>query len=449
MSILETYNLEATNVVSSIKSVLSFNGRFYAGVRLRCVLSIRNGEWSNNICVARAFTNEELSKRQATKGMKYRGTYLWERWIKPEELESFVNEISGGKLVTDDGQIDLGGNSKAWRRNQLPSKNEYMTYPGYIYELQLSKPSGSHERPLLDYKFPYYSDVFEALRHWVEIKDFHGSNDARLGSVLVILPECRAYFAKVTMDKGKLKVALSLEKKQMSSLVVKGLWSYESSIKHFQCKASKAEVEIDMPPEPDRLEFWLIGSDNTVYDFRQESRYWSAGQERFLVSQYEEKDDLKAVQEAVKKGEGPNIEFKPFIEVKDKKVRELVRTVIAFANTSGGMIIIGVDDTCVITGVEKDIRKFIGKSKRDLEQSYTTYLGGLRQAINRVINKALELEFKKVRVNNETVILIRVPEGRDKPYFDVQTNEIFVRRGANNVRADPKYDLPKLYGKKL
>lgn len=449
MGILETYNLEPANVVSSIESVLSANGRFYVGVRVRCVLTIRNGEWSNNICVARAFTNQELPKTQATKGRKYRETYLWERWIKPGELESFVNEISGGKLVTDDGEIDLGSKSPSWRQNQLPSQNEYMTYPGYVYELQLSKPAGNHERPLLDYRFPYYSDVYEALRHWVEIRDFHGSNDARLGSVLVILPECRAYFEEATIDKGKLKVSLGFGIEDRSDLIIKGVWSSKGALKHFQHRVSGGEVEIEMPPEPQSLELWLIGSDNTVYDFHQESRYRSAGQKRFLVSEYEEKDDVKVIQEAVKKGEGPNVEFKPFIKVGDKKVKELIRTAIAFANTSGGMIVVGVDDTCIIRGVEKDIRKSANKNKRDLGQAYATYIGGLRQTINRVVNKALELEFKKVRVNNQTVILIRVPEGQDKPYFDEQTNEVFVRRGANSVRADPKHDLPELYGKKL
>jgi len=389
---------------------------------VRCVLSLANGEWTNNICVARAFTNEEMSKTQATNGMKYRETRLWETWIKPGQLESFVNEISGAKLVTDDGEIDLGSQSPSWRQTQLPSQNEYMKYPGYVYELQLTKPAGTYERPLLDYRFPYYSDVYEALRHWVEIRGFHGSNDARLGSVLVILPECRAYFEKATIDNGKLKVALRFGIEDQSDLIIKGVWFSKG---------------------------WLIGSDNTVYDFHQESRYRSAGQKRFLVSEYEEKDDVKVIREAVKKGEGSNVEFKPFIKVGDKKVKELIRTAIAFANTNGGMIIIGVDDTCIITGVEKDIRKSVNKNKRDLEQAYATYIGGLQQAINRVVNKDLESEFKKVRVNNETVILIRVPEGQDKPYFDEQTNEVFVRRGANSVRADPKHDLPELYGKKL
>jgi len=54
----------------------------------------------------------------------------------------------------------------------------------------------------------------------------------------------------------------------------------------------------------------------------------------------------------IKKGESHNIEFKAEVP---KKSEKYIKSVIAFANTSGGKIIIGVDDeTHDIVGVDKD-----------------------------------------------------------------------------------------------
>ena len=54
----------------------------------------------------------------------------------------------------------------------------------------------------------------------------------------------------------------------------------------------------------------------------------------------------------IKAGESNNIEFK--VEV-PKKSEKYIKSVVAFANTAGGKIIIGVDDeTHEIVGVDKD-----------------------------------------------------------------------------------------------
>lgn len=54
----------------------------------------------------------------------------------------------------------------------------------------------------------------------------------------------------------------------------------------------------------------------------------------------------------IKTGESINIEFK--VEV-PKKSEKYIKSVIAFANTAGGKIVIGVDDeTHEIVGVDKD-----------------------------------------------------------------------------------------------
>ena len=54
-----------------------------------------------------------------------------------------------------------------------------------------------------------------------------------------------------------------------------------------------------------------------------------------------ETDDLA---DALRQGE--QIEFKEYIKLGDKKETELVNVIVAFANTKGGTIYVGVDDVC-------------------------------------------------------------------------------------------------------
>lgn len=59
-------------------------------------------------------------------------------------------------------------------------------------------------------------------------------------------------------------------------------------------------------------------------------------------------DKLKRLQKLVSGGEGQHLEFKRKASFPDKIAREI----IAFANTDGGTLLIGVDDDCSIPGVK-------------------------------------------------------------------------------------------------
>lgn len=71
------------------------------------------------------------------------------------------------------------------------------------------------------------------------------------------------------------------------------------------------------------------------------------------------------VREACESGEGLHVEFKPFVAPEQKlgsssektKLREVVTTVVAFANTEGGHIYLGVEDDCTMSGIDEGIQK--------------------------------------------------------------------------------------------
>jgi ATP-dependent DNA helicase RecG len=118
------------------------------------------------------------------------------------------------------------------------------------------------------------------------------------------------------------------------------------------------------------------------------------------------------IESIVHSGEGYNAEFK--IRVPNK-VKELTEEVCAFANSAGGVVLIGVSDDNVIHGVEID------NAKRS----------AIQNSINE-INPHLPTDFYSVNIDEKMVWVIEVDTGIQKPY--VLSGAIYVRQGPNTQK---------------
>lgn len=108
--------------------------------------------------------------------------------------------------------------------------------------------------------------------------------------------------------------------------------------------------------------------------------------------------DLRNLRNLVRHGEGSRLEFKMKVKFPEKIVKELV----AFANTEGGHLFIGVSDAGVIEGV-----KFAEEEQFLLER-----------AIEKYIFPVFTYRAYRIRLDNEReVIVYQVYESVDKPHF--------------------------------
>lgn len=120
-------------------------------------------------------------------------------------------------------------------------------------------------------------------------------------------------------------------------------------------------------------------------------------------------EDIKAL---VASGEGYNVDFKLRVPA---KVRELSQEVCAFANSEGGYVLIGVDDSGRIVGTEID------NPKRSAIQDTI-----------RDISPTLKVDIYQVDVDGKIVWVLDVPSGKDRPY--VLSGSIYVRESANSQK---------------
>ena len=89
------------------------------------------------------------------------------------------------------------------------------------------------------------------------------------------------------------------------------------------------------------------------------------------------------------------------IEYKSQMVDDIYKEVIAFANTNGGVIYIGIDDNGNVTGIN------------NVDDTYTRLTNGIRDAIAPDVTMFM----RYVLENNKVIRIEEVGEGSYKPYY--------------------------------
>jgi ATP-dependent DNA helicase RecG len=128
------------------------------------------------------------------------------------------------------------------------------------------------------------------------------------------------------------------------------------------------------------------------------------------------------LQNILEQGENSGVEFKE----SGVKPESLAKEMVAFANSQGGIILLGVTDEGTLTGIPlgQAIEEWVMNIARD-----------------RII-PALEVQFQQHIIDNKILAEITVPKGKDKPY---QTGgKCYIRIGSTNRMASQS-ELMRLF----
>ena len=112
------------------------------------------------------------------------------------------------------------------------------------------------------------------------------------------------------------------------------------------------------------------------------------------------------------------------IEFKSEFTEDIYKEVIAFANTDGGVIYIGIDNDGNAVGID------------NVDANYTRITNGIRDAIMPDVTM-----FVKYTIQENKVVRITVGEGSYKPYYlkakGLKPSGVYVRQGTSAVPASP------------
>ena len=184
-----------------------------------------------------------------------------------------------------------------------------------------------------------------------------------------------------------------------------------------------------------RLSIWILGEDGQWLDKYEESEY-SLMQKRSVLEPLPKEDPLfLELKTALDSGEGPNIEFKPWIPAgkREPKSKELLKTVIAFANSDGGQLYIGVNDDGDPVGITGELAKTYAKEYgSDTEKQKAAYVSELRKLFSEGIGPQVRPEFDWTTHAHLDILRVTMPTGRERPYSMTENGEIYRRVGATS-----------------
>ncbi|MFY0593336.1 helix-turn-helix domain-containing protein [Roseivirga sp.] len=130
--------------------------------------------------------------------------------------------------------------------------------------------------------------------------------------------------------------------------------------------------------------------------------------------------DLAQLKRIAIKGEGQILEFKKKANYPEKIVKE----VVAFANSKGGRLLLGVDDDGTVSGT------------RNIEGEAFV----VEKAIKELIKPRIDFQIELLKINDKRgVAVFNIPEGNEKPYrasenIDQEIGTAYIRCGDESVK---------------
>lgn len=122
-------------------------------------------------------------------------------------------------------------------------------------------------------------------------------------------------------------------------------------------------------------------------------------------------------------GESKNIEFK--VALPEKSIKYM-KSVVAFANCSGGKILFGIEDgTCKVVGIDdEDVFKI---------------MDAITNAISDSCEPAIYPDISLQTIEEKTIIVVEISAGKQRPYYIKslgKENGVFVRVSGTSRAAD-------------
>ena len=257
-----------------------------------------------------------------------------------------------------------------------------------------------------------FPDDDEAIRSFFRLET---NRDYQLdrGRFDVLVPDFRARIDEFRIGYTKLEMKVSVKLSSLDQIAakfyVRGI--DEEVSQSDEIPFSSNAVTYDFGFEPDKILALLV--DKTTgepIDERDWRPAWPDQYSDVVLDRPEEQ-----IRDYISRGENKRVEFKAKLDRED-----FLETVIAFSNTEGGIIILGVNDNGIPLGFEGD-EESIAKRIRD------------------TCEPLIEPDFSHYTLDEKPVLVVEIAQGTNKPYLRKYKGTIYIRVGPNDepaTRAD-------------
>ncbi|TFZ08952.1 AlbA family DNA-binding domain-containing protein [Ramlibacter humi] len=381
--------------------------------------------------------------------LDYGTSVLAADWIAAADIREFLGDVAN-KLCDITGKVVTSTFRGQCERHHVRVRNYWMESPGIVYGWSATEQPNPPTQPLLQLMAPFYPDVHEAAKDWLQLREYSGQSDGRRGSIMLLLPETRAFIESHSWseDDEHLRLVVAGSVAQTDTISVKGAYWVGKDITQLHERVTDGVATLPIPREAVRLDLHLLGPDGTVYEFEQE-RVDFPLQSRFLGSRHKVSEDR--ITQALKAGEGLHTEFKPFVAIPQKngslnssqqaKLDEVLESVVALSNAAGGTVFLGVTNDVRVSGFKADFAKW--KGERATKELVESYARELRSHIRDQLYLPVDIDVTVSQLDDEFLVLIEVPASLPR-YVSLKKDPRLLRRhGASNRSVPPEEWTPR------
>ena len=333
---------------------------------------------------------------------------------------------------------------------RVPSRNPLSTWPGLmVYGERLDKPGlpgfGFFD-PVVSPAGAFYPDAWTAAASWSELRGFNGGNDSRAFGTVLFVPDARARFASFELSRDEIRIAIDVRASDTRGWkLVCGYHAGDWRNLVFDLAPGVANVRVD--PAASSFQAAITTATGEVVDFFRPDQHGESGHVLHVV-ETPPSDFSETVSDRIANGEGETTEFKGFVHPGDPKMDELARTVVAFSNTSGGLIIVGVQDDGELVDLARSsgMRKWAAEPITD--EVVDRYARTLRQrVIDTCSSPTPVVRAIAVQVRDAWLAVLAIEPGPAPPY-SFRDGQVFVRRSATSRLAHPEREPEMFSGRR-
>jgi hypothetical protein len=291
----------------------------------------------------------------------------------------------------------------------VPSDNELAEegWPSQLYRYSLPQgnwyPSSTLATKI---SLPVFPNGMEAVQWWLQVNDITRSDI--FGKVIVLLPNFRVRIRDVEI--GSKQLAFSIERRHFAGNVLAKIHAKRPGSKPILIDQEVQGTEGKFELESDWNFLMLVVLDEESSEvLDQRTVYTTWGDLPKGVRWEAREEDLL---EIIRRGETEEVEFKEDLTNRD----DVLKTVVALANTNGGVLLIGVNDECQVVSFKE--------SADVIEQK-------IRNWVRDGCEQPIQMEFQMRKVLNQDVMVIVVELSQDRPCW-LREKGPFIRYGSNN-----------------
>lgn len=327
--------------------------------------------------------------------------------ISYEDLLDIINKIKESSEITISPKLKFISKQESWEASYVFSNQDWgyieHEYPGRYFQSRFTTDIDGFipNYPVAGKDAPPYPNGEKAIQHIFGLKK-HLWQFQRI--FLISMPDFGARIESIKISDKEIHVDVRTNSIPEDDLRLQYYVSGEGfTTTNYSTKLR--DGTITLKDEPNEILIILIDKNGKVIDKKQTSLQYVESDPSIRIE-----TPSFSILQMMSLGEGKHIEFKSRLDHPEP----FAESIVAFANTEGGRILVGVDDN------GKRVKGF-----DDLNKTQQTITNWIAEYCDPKIEPHFEYS------EELEILVIGIPEGKNKPY-DLKGKGPFLRVGATN-----------------